>query len=753
MSVIGANYYDWEASGTSDARALQVSPGSSTRVSACNYSNDGSFTVSLDLADGSTHQVSIYLLDSDDQGRSETVQVSDATTGTVLSSTDVTSFSGGDYLVYDLAGDVNISFINDPGSLNCTFSGIFFDPGPSSAAAATFAGADISTQGTWTDTYGSDGYSVIGGDTSLPDYATMNIVGTDEYTYSWITGAQALQISPGSDTQVAAVDYSNSGSFSVDLDVTDGNTHEVSLYLLDPDDQGRSETVQVVDPATNAVLSSTSVSSFVEGEYLTYDVSGDVQVRFLNDSGSLNCVLSGVFFDSSGSDTEGTISGQVYNDGNMDEVQDAGETSFAGVVVTATDTSTGQTFTATSNGSGYYTVAHLPVNDIFEVSAPIPGYDMEVADGGGGFTTSTTASAYVPGAPVTTDIPECRSLPAPSQLQATSSEGDEVDLSWTSNSLSEESGFHVYESVNGGAFGTSPVATVDSGVTAASITGLSSSDQYAFRVAAYDDNGDSGFSNVADAAAPPAVTSVSSTAEVDLSGNATVTLAWTPAAGTPSNVTYNLYANSIDVMPTTPYVTGISGTSFVDSEVAPGTTGYFWVTVTNGTAESSGTGSGGVSVPAVYGSIDYIVPIAVQIADTGQLQVASGGTLITPPPFDTSLGTETGESASLSYIDSGFLDAPRGNSQAVCQFGWYTCDASGNMGVGDTGGGLDEFTLVTKLPNYYPAHHNKKITTQALPAPPPNGHYMVDGSICMGGDPAAALTALVGFFDVTYTFE
>jgi hypothetical protein len=54
------------------------------------------------------------------------VQVSDANTGNVLSTTDVSSFSGGEYLVYRITGHVKITITNDSGSLNCVLSGVFF---------------------------------------------------------------------------------------------------------------------------------------------------------------------------------------------------------------------------------------------------------------------------------------------------------------------------------------------------------------------------------------------------------------------------------------------------------------------------------------------------------------------------------------------------------------------------------------------------------------------------------------------------
>src|SRR5262249_22078152 len=48
---------------------------------------------------------------------------------------------------------------------------------------------------------------------------------------------------------------------------------------------------------TGAVFDTESISSFGEGKYLVWNVSGHVQFRVTNGAGSLNAVLSGIFFD------------------------------------------------------------------------------------------------------------------------------------------------------------------------------------------------------------------------------------------------------------------------------------------------------------------------------------------------------------------------------------------------------------------------------------------------------------------------
>ena len=73
-------------------------------------------------------------------------------------------------------------------------------------------------------------------------------------------------------------------------------THQVALYALDWENAGRSERVDAVDPATGSVLDSRTVSSFVGGQYLVYNVTGHVQFRITNVAG-VNAVLNGIFLD------------------------------------------------------------------------------------------------------------------------------------------------------------------------------------------------------------------------------------------------------------------------------------------------------------------------------------------------------------------------------------------------------------------------------------------------------------------------
>src|SRR5712664_278151 len=161
-------------------------------------------------------------------------------------------------------------------------------------AAANFVAADTSTQGSWHGVYGADGYSVANESQSIPNYASFAVQNQGNYIWASSTSdPRALQTGSGTG-RIAAIWY-RSGTFNFDVNLTDGNPHQFALYALDWDANGRSETIQVVDANTNAVLDTRTLSSFSNGVYLVWSISGHVKINVIW-TGGANGVVSGVFF-------------------------------------------------------------------------------------------------------------------------------------------------------------------------------------------------------------------------------------------------------------------------------------------------------------------------------------------------------------------------------------------------------------------------------------------------------------------------
>jgi len=175
-------------------------------------------------------------------------------------------------------------------------------------AAASFLGTDLLTQGNWKGTYGSDGYSVINDSSSYPAYAVVTPSGDSAYTWAaTTTDVRALERGVISG-RIAACWYAS--SFSVAVNLTDGNPHRVALYLLDWDSDTRVTRVDVLNAATQQVLATQTVRSYNPGVYLLWNLQGNVVLRLTN-VGGVNAVLSGLFFDPPSSTTTYALSGTV----------------------------------------------------------------------------------------------------------------------------------------------------------------------------------------------------------------------------------------------------------------------------------------------------------------------------------------------------------------------------------------------------------------------------------------------------------
>lgn len=168
-------------------------------------------------------------------------------------------------------------------------------PPPPPGSQATFIQTDATTQGSWHGAYGSDGYNVINDSVDYPGYAQVTPSGQSDFIWaSATTDVRALQRVLSTTDRIAAC-WHAINNFTIDLNLTDGQTHRIALYCLDWDLNGRSETVEIIDASNAAVLNSQSVSSFANGKYLVWNIRGHVQIRITKTSG-YNSVLSGIFF-------------------------------------------------------------------------------------------------------------------------------------------------------------------------------------------------------------------------------------------------------------------------------------------------------------------------------------------------------------------------------------------------------------------------------------------------------------------------
>jgi hypothetical protein len=171
-------------------------------------------------------------------------------------------------------------------------------PASGGTATATFIAADANTHGSWKGVYGAEGYHVFSDQQSYPNYVRVTPLNKSDWIWQYsTTDADALQKVNSATDRIAACWYASS-TFSIDLTVTDGAKHRVTLYFLDWDVGGRRETMQVVDGDTGAILNTQTVSAFDGGVYLTWEIGGHVKVNVTPNVG--NAVVSGIFFGPTG---------------------------------------------------------------------------------------------------------------------------------------------------------------------------------------------------------------------------------------------------------------------------------------------------------------------------------------------------------------------------------------------------------------------------------------------------------------------
>jgi hypothetical protein len=272
---------------SSDPRALVTGSGSG-RIASTWYSPTA-FSFDVTLTDGKAHQVSLYVVDFDSNTRSETVAILDASNGAVLDTRNVSSFNAGQYLVWNLTGHLTIR-VTRQGGANAVVSGLFF--GVPASNSVSFLTSDTTTQGSWIGHYGKDGALLAGASNSGPAYAQVTMVGQSSWVWAAsTTDTRALQ---SGSTRIAATWFAPT-VYSIDIKLTDQQSHTISLYGLDWDSTVRGETITVLDANSGAVLDSRSLSNFHSGQYLSWSVSGHVTFKVARTAGD-NAVVSGLFF-------------------------------------------------------------------------------------------------------------------------------------------------------------------------------------------------------------------------------------------------------------------------------------------------------------------------------------------------------------------------------------------------------------------------------------------------------------------------
>lgn len=302
VGASGYSVYTWAAS-TTDVRGLQKAASATDRIATTWYSQTSS-SYAVVVNDGATHALALYAVDWDGYGggRAQTIEIRDTATNALLDSRDMASFGNGLWAVWNISGSVTVVVRNTNPSSNAVLFGLFFGPPgtpppPPPPGSASFVRFDATTQGSWKGVYGSDGFNVINDTQSYPAYASVLVSGQSSYTWAASTSdVRALQKAASPTDRIASTWYTGL-TYSYTVTINDGLTHGLALYSLDWDNyNGRTQTIEMRDAATDALLDTRNIASFVPGMWAVWNIGGSVKIVVRNTNPSSNAVISGLFF-------------------------------------------------------------------------------------------------------------------------------------------------------------------------------------------------------------------------------------------------------------------------------------------------------------------------------------------------------------------------------------------------------------------------------------------------------------------------
>ncbi len=172
---------------------------------------------------------------------------------------------------------------------------------------------------------------------------------------------------------------------------------------------------------------------------------------------------------------------------------------------------------------------------------------------------------------------------APSTLTATAISDTQIDLTWTDNA-NNENGFKVERHAGDGNFVL--IATLAANVTSYSNTGLSASTTYTYRIFAFNDDGDSGFSNEAAAttAPPPPPPAAPSGLTAIAASSSQIDLSWTDNSGDETGFKIERHAGDGNFAEIA--TVGADVTAFNDTGLNPSATYTYRVRAYNGGGDS-----------------------------------------------------------------------------------------------------------------------------------------------------------------------
>ena len=170
-------------------------------------------------------------------------------------------------------------------------------------AAATFVKTDTTTLGNWKGAYGKDGAMIAWEkDPSIPAWANVTVRNADRGNWWAARPTEERYLFKSAEAKDRTItQWVAESQMELAVDLKDGKEHQIAVYYLGTSAKGTAK-AEILDAETQAVLDTQPLDLNVGSVYLTWQVKGNVVVRFSRLSGGEGAALwaGGLFFDPAG---------------------------------------------------------------------------------------------------------------------------------------------------------------------------------------------------------------------------------------------------------------------------------------------------------------------------------------------------------------------------------------------------------------------------------------------------------------------
>lgn len=170
-------------------------------------------------------------------------------------------------------------------------------------ATASFVKLDTTSQGTWKPLYGQRGNYIVGDSNNLGTGVVFSVFTNIQTIFaSGSTDPRALQLPAHASTTRELARWYNQVSFPtsvfgnvvMDLNVVDGASRVLAVYFVAYNSPSSQQRVEIRDGVSNALLDTQTLTSFDQGKWLVWNVTGHITINVIPLGGAIGEV-NGVF--------------------------------------------------------------------------------------------------------------------------------------------------------------------------------------------------------------------------------------------------------------------------------------------------------------------------------------------------------------------------------------------------------------------------------------------------------------------------